>query len=106
MPNNIIKSFSDQANKTEDEVERLWKKAENIASEKFSKDDEEFYPMVVGILKKMLGLDEEMTVGSIGLDSGVPAGGPGMGVRIKTKKDKKAKRKKGKLLTFREFLEL
>tara|TARA_R110001592_G_scaffold135262_4_gene351431 strand:- start:280 stop:474 length:195 start_codon:yes stop_codon:yes gene_type:complete len=47
---------------------------------------------------------EEMTVGSTGVDTGVPSGGPGLGVKIKTKKDKKQRRKKPKLITFKEYL--
>ena len=48
---------------------------------------------------------EEMTVGSIGVDAGIPKGGAGLAVRIPTSKDKKKRRKRPKLLTFKEFIE-
>jgi len=58
MPSNIVKSFADKTGKSIEEVESLWQKAKEIASEKFEEDDDRFYPMVTGILKKMLNLKE------------------------------------------------
>ena len=60
MPNNIVKSFADKSGKSEKEVEALWDKAVGIAiDDGRDKDDENFYPYVVGILKKMLKLTDE-----------------------------------------------
>lgn len=106
MPNNIIKSFADKTDKTVEEVKTLWNKAKRIVKDEYEIDseDESYYPLVVGVLKKSLGFKSEdfsVGVGDIGL-TGAPSGGPGMGVRInkgnkKTKKNKKPK-------TFLEYL--
>jgi hypothetical protein len=51
MPKNIIKSFSEKTGKSEQEVEKLW----NKSSERCGDND---YQCIVGILKRMLGLNE------------------------------------------------
>ena len=56
MPSNIIKSFADKTGKSESEVEKLWDKAKEIADESNHKED---YDYIVGILKKMLKLNED-----------------------------------------------
>ena len=48
---------------------------------------------------------EEISLASAGLSAGTPEGGPKLGIKIKTKKDKKFKRKKPKLISFKEYLE-
>ncbi len=103
MANNIIKSFSEISKVSEAEVERLWKKAEKIVSKQYDIDqnNKKYYKLVVVILKRMLEIDEEITVDSSGLNAGIPVGGAGMGVAIKT-----TKKKKKKLITFREYLEI
>ena len=60
MPSPIIKSFAKKTDKTESEVEKLWKKAEDIVKKEYDKDkdDDSFYPIVVGILKRMLKIEE------------------------------------------------
>lgn len=55
MPAPIIKSFAEKSGKTEKEVEELWDKAKEIAKE--SNRDED-YAYIVGILKKMLRINE------------------------------------------------
>tara|TARA_R110000765_G_scaffold149893_1_gene252555 strand:+ start:1169 stop:1501 length:333 start_codon:yes stop_codon:yes gene_type:complete len=106
MPNNIIKTFADKTDKTVEEVEVLWKKAEQIVKDEYEIDsnDESYYPLVVGVLKKSLGFKSEdfsIGVGDIGLTN-VPDGGPGMGVRINKGNKKTKKHKKSK--TFLEYL--
>ena len=60
MPSNIVKSFSDKTGKSEEEVERLWKKAQGLAIDNdIDKDSESFYPYVVGILKRMLKIEDD-----------------------------------------------
>lgn len=59
MPNNIIKSFAEKANKSINEVEKLWKKAKEIAEN--SKTDN-IYAYAVSILKKMLKIEEEISM--------------------------------------------
>jgi hypothetical protein len=55
MPSNIIKSFADKTGKTEKEVELLWDKAKEIAKEAGHEED---YDYIVGILKRMLKINE------------------------------------------------
>ena len=66
MPANIVKSFAMKSGKSEKEIERLWDKAISIAKEDGRKeDDENFYPFVVGILKKMLKMETEESQATI-----------------------------------------
>jgi len=106
MPDNIINSFANKTDKSVGEIERLWKKAEIIVKSEYNinKEDESYYPLVVGVLKKSLGFKSEefsIGVGDIGLTD-VPVGGPSMGIRINKSKKNKNKRKKPK--TFLEYL--
>lgn len=55
MPANIVKSFAEQTGKSEAEVEKLWKEAKKIAADNGHKEE---YDYIVGILKKMLKLNE------------------------------------------------
>lgn len=69
MPNNIVKSFADKTNKSSEEVEKKWDKAKDIVKKEYpdvEEDSEDFYKIVVGVLKKMLGISEEITLGTIG----------------------------------------
>lgn len=71
MPNNIIKSFAEKSGKSVKKVEELWDKAKEIAKKEYKdvkEDSEDFYKIVTGILKNMVGktveeainLDEEV----------------------------------------------
>ena len=55
MPANIVKSFADKTGKSIAEVEKLWNDAKEIASKNGHNED---YDYIVGILKKMLKLNE------------------------------------------------
>lgn len=55
MPANIIKSFAEKSGRSEKEVEELWNKAKEIAKDN---NHEEEYDYIVGILKKMLKINE------------------------------------------------
>lgn len=61
MPNAIMKSFAKQVGKKTKTVEKLWKKCEKIVKKEYEldKEDERFYPLVVGCLKNLLGLNKE-----------------------------------------------
>jgi hypothetical protein len=62
MPNNIIDSFAKKADKSVKEVERLWDKAKGIVKKQYKdvpEEDDRFYALTTGILKKMLKLNEE-----------------------------------------------
>lgn len=70
MPNNIIKSFANKTNKTTKEVDRLWNKAESIIQDQYKdvkKDSESYFKLVVGVLKKMIGIDENIASGDIAI---------------------------------------
>jgi len=58
MPNNIVKSFAKKSGKSVDEVEKLWSEAKSAAEKEGHKED---YNYIVGILKRMLSLNESMT---------------------------------------------
>ena len=55
MPSNIVKSFASTTGKTEKEVDDLWNKAKEIASDEGHAEE---YDYIVGILKKMLKINE------------------------------------------------
>lgn len=61
MPNAIMKSFAKQVGKKTKTVEKLWKKCEKIVKKEYEldKEDERFYPLVVGCLKNLLGLNKQ-----------------------------------------------
>lgn len=61
MPANVIKSLANKHNKSEKEVEKLWKKAKKIASQEYDvkKDSDRFYALTMGVLKNMLGNKKE-----------------------------------------------
>ena len=55
MPANIVKSFANKTGKSETEVETLWNKAKEQAKEQGHSEE---YDYIVGILKRMLKLNE------------------------------------------------
>ena len=58
MPLSIVLSFAKQTNKSVEEVEELWNKAKKIAKEQGQENN---YAYITGILKKMLGLNENVS---------------------------------------------
>lgn len=52
----LVTAFADRSGKSKEEVERLWMKAKALVTKeyKLKEDDNKFYSLVVGILKKML----------------------------------------------------
>lgn len=62
MPNNIVKSFAEKSGKSVKEVERLWDKAKELVKDEYpdtTEGSEEFYQLVIGILKKMCSIKSE-----------------------------------------------
>ncbi len=62
MPANIVKHFSNKTGKSKEEVDSLWNKSKEIVKKEYkdvSDKDDNFYQIVTGVLKKMLGLNEE-----------------------------------------------
>jgi len=72
MPASIVKSIADKSGKSVDEVERLWGEAKAKAKEEGkSEDGDDFYPYVVGILKRMAGIKESVLLGFKCYSSGI-----------------------------------
>lgn len=63
MPSAVLKSLADKSGKDLERAEHLWDKAKGIVSieYKITKKSKKFWPLVVGITKKMLGLKEGAT---------------------------------------------
>jgi hypothetical protein len=65
MPAPIIKSFAEKSGKSEKEVERLYKESKKIVSKEYNlkeSDGESFYQLVIGVLKKMCGISDSITI--------------------------------------------
>ena len=63
MPSGFVRKISKETGKSVREIEKLWGRAREIASEEFGKNPDDFgakeYAYMTGIVKNMLGLDEE-----------------------------------------------
>jgi hypothetical protein len=93
MPNSLVKSFAKKHNMSIEKVEKMWDLAVKKAEEHYKKEDERFYPYVVGILKRML--NEEMTSADIA---------PVMSKLGDTTVQKSPSYPKMKVFSFKEFL--
>lgn len=65
MPAELVKSFAKKVGKSTKEVEKLWDKAKAIVAKEYpdvEKDTSQYYALVVGVLKKMVGLKESAIV--------------------------------------------
>lgn len=62
MPTPQMKAFAKEAHKKPKTVEKLWKKSEKIVKKRYEIDEENdrFYPLVVGTLKHLLGIEEKI----------------------------------------------
>jgi len=73
MPSPYIKKLAKETGKSEKEVEKLWRKAKDIAAEEFGKAEKDFgskeFAYTTGVVKKMLGVDESILNPSIFLES-------------------------------------
>jgi predicted NUDIX family NTP pyrophosphohydrolase len=62
MPVPLIKKFAKRSGKTSKQVEKMWNSIkDSLINQGHTEDDSNFYPMLVGIMKKNLGLLEEYT---------------------------------------------
>lgn len=61
MPNSLVVSFADKSGKSVKNVEGMWSKAVEIAKEQYNltEKSKNFYAVVVGLLKKMLNMNED-----------------------------------------------
>jgi hypothetical protein len=98
MPNAYIKKLSDEGKGSEDELEKKWKKAKELAQERGREDD---YAYVTGIFKKMIG--EDLTLREflkwLIFEEGEPTtsvGAGGVDIRDKPLEKPLARRKKKK----------
>jgi hypothetical protein len=63
MPNNIIKAFAKKSTKKVSDIEKDWNKAKAIVSDEYPDIDpnsSKYYGLVVGTLKNMLDINEEL----------------------------------------------
>jgi len=61
MPIPLVKSFAKKTDYSEKEVEEKFLKAEEIVKKQYPKvavESDEYYALVTGVLKKMIGLSE------------------------------------------------
>lgn len=77
MPANVVKSLADKSGESIERVEELWDKAQEIVTSEYNitKESDKFYPLVTGILKKMLKItsedaDASITTSTAGLGAG------------------------------------
>lgn len=63
MPAAVVKSFAKKTGKSVADVEKLWDKAKESAKKQRDEDDPNFFRLVVGILKKMLKIEENLVDG-------------------------------------------
>ena len=57
MPNSVIQSYAKKTGKSQKELEKKWKKAEEITKGKFG-DYKNHYGYVMGVFKKMCNVNE------------------------------------------------
>lgn len=93
MSNNIIKSFSEKYNISENELEKLWKKSEYIVhnSYKITNNHKDYYKLVTSIFERMIPKKKVTRTSkkphSIGPNSMRESIKPGMKVKFVLKKD-------------------
>ena len=113
MPADVVKSLADKSGESIERVEELWNKAQKLVTSEYNitKESDKFYPLVTGILKKMLKIkseesDASITTTSMGGADAQHAKYMGMVKRNDTKPCKKCKNKKCKCTNegFRNWL--
>jgi hypothetical protein len=65
VPVNILKHFAQKSGKDISEIEPLWSKAKDIVKKQYPKvsdKDDNYYEIVVGVLKKMLKVEDAPSV--------------------------------------------
>lgn len=60
MPAPLVKKFAKRSGKTTKQVDKMWNSVkQSLIDQGHSEDNSNFYPMLVGIMKRNLGLKEE-----------------------------------------------
>lgn len=76
MPVPYLSNLSKETGKSLDELEKLWGEAKKIASEHFNKPESEFgdkeFAYVVGVIKKMVGKEENIETFVVSEDTKIP----------------------------------
>lgn len=64
MPQALVKTYAKKTGKSEKEVEDLYTQAKKIVKKQYSigEEDESFYPLVIGTLKKSLGIKDSISI--------------------------------------------
>ena len=60
MPSKMLHSLAMKAGVAMDDAEHKWNKAKKIASKRYKEESKAYWPVVVGITKRMLGLNEDI----------------------------------------------
>lgn len=97
MPANIINYFVNKTKKSKEEIDSSWNKSKDIVKKQYPKvqeDSEDFYPIVVGVMKKMLGLSEE--INAVNLTSTIGELGKGPKIMMQKRFEDKIKKNKKK----------
>jgi len=78
MPTPLMKIFAKEAGKKTKSVEKIWNNAEKLVKDKYDidEDSDRFYPLVVGVVKNILGIRKKETVKE---DGGGDGGGESPG---------------------------
>jgi hypothetical protein len=62
MPNALIKKYANKTGKSIDTIEKTWEDiVDGLKKSGKSENDKSFYPIVVSVLKKKLGINESIT---------------------------------------------
>ena len=97
MPSSMIKSFAKKAGKSVEKVEKIWDKAKQSVTKRFpEKSEEERIPIIVGLVKHILGVDETAQASTTVSTAKVGSGQSGafskyMGIITRSAKRKKKK---------------
>lgn len=60
MPSKMLHSLAMKAGVSMGDAEHKWNKAKKIASKRYKEESKAYWPVVVGITKRMLGLNEDI----------------------------------------------
>lgn len=73
MPTPVMKSFAKKTNRKVKTVEKLWKQAEKLVKKKYEieKDSPRYWPLVVGVTKNLLGINEPEETDEGGIEEDV-----------------------------------
>ena len=59
MPSSTVKHFAEISGKSEEEVEKAWAEAKDIASDQYDQEDSRYWGTVTKITKNKLGIKDD-----------------------------------------------